>query len=147
MLVNFFTFMRKSRISHETPPRDGQGAFSCMSSAHLEAKAMPIALRPEQEARLKAHVETGDFALVEEAVLRQPDDGRVDELEVDRQDDLAWAEPYVDEARAAIARGNVIRRRSRISASTLLRPFPSLRVEHRLEGRPWWMKQNNIYIN
>ena len=66
-----------------------------------------IALTPEQEAWIKAHVATGDFASIEDAA-RQLIDDRIAELEVAEDDDMAWAKPYVDEARADIARGDVI---------------------------------------
>ncbi len=68
---------------------------------------MPITLTPEQEAWIKAHVATGDFASVEEAA-RQLIDDRIAELAEGGGDDLAWAKAYVDEARADIARGDVI---------------------------------------
>ena len=65
---------------------------------------MTITLHPEQEAWLKTRVESGDFASVKEAA-RQLIDDRITELE---GDDLAWAKPYVDEARAAVARGEFV---------------------------------------
>jgi antitoxin ParD1/3/4 len=71
---------------------------------------MSITLTPEQETWIKAHVATGDFASVEEAA-RQLIDDRIAELahdEGDEPDDMAWAKPLVDEARAAIARGDVL---------------------------------------
>ena len=71
---------------------------------------MSITLTPEQETWIKAHVATGDFPSVEEAA-RQLIDDRISELandEGDEQDDMAWAKPLVDEARADIARGDVL---------------------------------------
>jgi antitoxin ParD1/3/4 len=68
---------------------------------------MPITLTPEQEAWIQAHVATGDFASIEEAA-RQLIDERIAELAVDDDDDMAWAKPLVEEARADIARGDVI---------------------------------------
>ncbi len=71
---------------------------------------MSITLTPKQESWIKAHVATGDFASVEEAA-RQLIDDRIAELahdEGDEPDDMAWAKPLVDEARAAIARGDVL---------------------------------------
>ncbi len=68
---------------------------------------MPITLTPEQEAWIQAHVATGDFASIEEAA-RQLIDDRIAELTVESDDDMAWAKPLVDEARAAIAHGDVI---------------------------------------
>ena len=70
-------------------------------------KNMPSTLTPEQEASIKAHVATGDFASVEEAA-RQLIDDRIAELAEGGGDDSAWAKAYVDEARADIARGDVI---------------------------------------
>ncbi len=71
---------------------------------------MSITLTPEQETWIKAHVATGDFASVEEAA-RQLIDDRIAELahdEGDEPDDMAWAKPLVEEARADIARGDVL---------------------------------------
>lgn len=70
-------------------------------------ESMPITLTSEQEAWLRAHVATGDFASIEEAV-RQFIDERIAELTIEADDDMAWAKPYVDEAREAVARGDVI---------------------------------------
>jgi antitoxin ParD1/3/4 len=68
---------------------------------------MLITLTPEQETWIKAHVATGHFASVEEAA-RQLIDDRIAELAGDEPDDMAWAKPYVDEARADIARGDTM---------------------------------------
>jgi antitoxin ParD1/3/4 len=71
---------------------------------------MSITLTPEQETWIKAHVATGDFASVEAAAC-QLIDAQIAELangEGDGHDDMAWAKPLVDEARAAIARGDVL---------------------------------------
>ena len=68
---------------------------------------MTITLKPEQEARLSALVVAGSFTWVEEAA-RQLIDERMAELAADDDDNLAWAKPLVDEAWAAIARGEVI---------------------------------------
>jgi antitoxin ParD1/3/4 len=68
---------------------------------------MRITLTPEQEAWIQAHVATGDFASIEEAA-RQLIDDRIAELAIDDDDDMAWAKPLVEEARADIARGDVI---------------------------------------
>ncbi len=61
---------------------------------------MTITLTPEQQKRLEAAVAAGQFASVEEAVRFA-----VDQLVVDDLGDLSWAKPYLDEARAQIARG------------------------------------------
>jgi antitoxin ParD1/3/4 len=69
---------------------------------------MSITLTPEQEAWIKAHIATGDFASIEEAA-RQLIDDRIAELAAeDDEDDMAWAKPLVDEARTAIARGEFV---------------------------------------
>ena len=68
---------------------------------------MPITLTPEQEAWIQAHVATGDFASIEEAA-RQLIDDRIAELAADDDDDLEWAKPLLEEARASIARGDVL---------------------------------------
>ena len=70
---------------------------------------MTISLTPEQQAWLHAHVARGDFASVEEAA-RQLIDERIAERAIEEQDDFAWARPYVDEALADVARGDVISR-------------------------------------
>jgi antitoxin ParD1/3/4 len=68
---------------------------------------MSITLTAEQETWLKAHVATGDFASVEDAA-RQLIDERIAERNAEEADDLAWAKPYVDEARAAVERGEFV---------------------------------------
>ena len=67
---------------------------------------MAITLHPEQEAWLQTRVASGVFASVE-AGARQLLDERIAELELD-QHDMAWAKPYVDEARAAVERGEFV---------------------------------------
>jgi antitoxin ParD1/3/4 len=62
---------------------------------------MAITLTPEQEAWCKTHVAAGDFASVEEAA-RQLIDERIAERATEEGDDLAWAKPYVDEARGDV---------------------------------------------
>jgi len=70
---------------------------------------MTISLTPEQQSLLHAHVARGDFASIEQAA-RQLIDERIAERAIEEQDDLAWARPYVDEALADVARGDVISR-------------------------------------
>ena len=64
---------------------------------------MRITLHPDQEQWLQAQIAQGVFASADEAVRR---------LIADRMafegDDLTWAKPYVDDARAAVARGEVV---------------------------------------
>jgi antitoxin ParD1/3/4 len=68
---------------------------------------MPITLTPAQEAWFKTRVARGDFASVEEAA-RQLIDERIAERAAQEPDDLSWAKPDVDEARAAVARGEYV---------------------------------------
>jgi antitoxin ParD1/3/4 len=78
---------------------------------------MEISLTPDQQAWIKARVASGDYASIEEGV-RQLLDERITELSL-QEDDLAWAKPYVDEALAEVARGEVVTReehRARIAA-------------------------------
>jgi antitoxin ParD1/3/4 len=68
---------------------------------------MTITLTPEQQALLSNYVARGDFSSIEEAA-RQLIDERIAERAAEESDDLAWAKPFVDEARAAVARGDVL---------------------------------------
>jgi antitoxin ParD1/3/4 len=65
---------------------------------------MAITLKPEQAAQLQALVARGEYATIEEAA-RQLIDERLRERLIEENDDLSWAKPYVDEARASLARG------------------------------------------
>jgi len=65
--------------------------------------AMNISLPKEQQEWLEAEVAAGHFSSVDEALMIA-----VAELKALQEDDLAWAKPYVDEARAEIARGETI---------------------------------------
>ena len=62
-----------------------------------------IELTTEQRAWLTAHIESGEFASEGEALSRL-----ISERIAQEGADLAWAKPYVDEARSAVARGEVI---------------------------------------
>jgi antitoxin ParD1/3/4 len=64
---------------------------------------MNIILPTEQQKWLEAEVAAGRFASIDEALA-----AAVADLMAAEEDDLAWAKPYVDEARAAIARGEHI---------------------------------------
>ena len=64
---------------------------------------MNIRLRPDQQAWLEAQVAAGHFGSVDDAVALA-----VSDLMAIGDDDLAWAKPYVDEGRAAAARGEVV---------------------------------------
>jgi antitoxin ParD1/3/4 len=64
---------------------------------------MNISLPREQQEWLEAEVAAGRFSSIDEALAIA-----VAELQALQEDDLAWAKPYVDEARAEIARGETI---------------------------------------
>jgi antitoxin ParD1/3/4 len=68
---------------------------------------MAITLRPEQVAQLQTLVTRGEYASIEDAA-RQLIDERLAERSIEESDDLSWAKPYVDEALAAVARGEVM---------------------------------------
>jgi Arc/MetJ-type ribon-helix-helix transcriptional regulator len=63
---------------------------------------MNILLPPEQERWLKARVAEGEFASPDAAVQQI-----IAERMAFAADDFAWAAPYVDVARAAVARGEL----------------------------------------
>jgi antitoxin ParD1/3/4 len=64
---------------------------------------MTIALRPDQQKWLEEQVAAGRFPSVDDAVAVAV----ADLMEV-ADDDLAWARPYIDEARQAAMRGEVL---------------------------------------
>ncbi len=64
--------------------------------------AMNILLPPEQEQWLKARVAEGEFASPDAAVQQI-----IAERMAFEADDFGWAAPYVDVARAAVARGEL----------------------------------------
>ncbi|MBI1867623.1 MAG: hypothetical protein HYS06_04920 [Methylocystis sp.] len=68
---------------------------------------MKITLTPGQQAWLAVHVARGEFPTIQEAVRRLVDE-RIVERAAEDGDDLAWAKPYVDEALAEVARGDVM---------------------------------------
>jgi antitoxin ParD1/3/4 len=70
---------------------------------------MSVNLTPEQEAWLSAHVARGEFPSLADAV-RQLIDERIAERMAEENDDLSWARPYVDQALADVAGGNVLTR-------------------------------------
>ena len=65
--------------------------------------AMNISLPKDQLEWLEAEVAAGHFESIDEALAVA-----VAELRALQEDDLAWAKPYVEEARASVARGDVI---------------------------------------
>ena len=92
----------------------GSPGGAALSTPSLHARSllchgqpMTITLTPEQQDRLRAYVARGDFSSVEEAA-RQLLDERIVERAAEERDDLAWAKPYVDEAAADVARGDVM---------------------------------------
>lgn len=60
-----------------------------------------VKLTPAQEAWLEAQVAAGHLPSVQDGVR-----SAVADLMAISDDDLAWAKPYVDEARASVARGD-----------------------------------------
>ncbi len=64
---------------------------------------MNIKLPPEQEQWLNARVADGEFASAEAAVRQM-----IAERMALEADGFEWAKPYLDEARAAVARGDVV---------------------------------------
>lgn len=64
---------------------------------------MNIRLPPDQQKWLEAQVAAGLFGSVDEAVA-----AAIADFMVASGDDLSWARPYIEEARAAAARGEVV---------------------------------------
>ena len=64
---------------------------------------MNISLPKEQLNWLEAEVAAGRFSSIDEAIAVA-----VADLKALSEDDLAWAKPYVDQARNSVARGDVI---------------------------------------
>ena len=64
---------------------------------------MNIKLPSRQQKWLEDQVAAGQFASLDEAMALA-----VADLMAAETDDLAWAKPYVDEARASLARGDVV---------------------------------------
>jgi antitoxin ParD1/3/4 len=69
---------------------------------------MTISLTHDHHAWISARVASGDFGSIKEAV-RQLLDERITEMSI-QEDVLAWAKPYVEEALAEVARGQVMTR-------------------------------------
>jgi len=80
----------------------------CPLELEAMVSCMTISLTSEQQAWIAAHVERGEFASVDEAA-RQLIDERIAERTIE-EDDLAWARPYVDAARADVANDRVLMR-------------------------------------
>jgi antitoxin ParD1/3/4 len=64
---------------------------------------MNIRLPPAQQEWLDTKVAEGEFVSIEDAVQQM-----IAERMAFEADDMAWAKPYVDEGRAAAARGDVV---------------------------------------
>ena len=64
---------------------------------------MNIILPPAQQQWLEAQIAKGEFASAEDAVQQM-----IAERMAIEADDFAWAKPYVDEARTAVANGEVM---------------------------------------
>jgi antitoxin ParD1/3/4 len=107
--------MENIDVSLSWRPLNSGGPFACPGppvhkSAGLAGSGprvyffiMNIQLSPDQQAWLEAQVAAGRFSSVDDAVAIA-----VADLMAISDDDLAWAKPYVDEARAAAARGEVV---------------------------------------
>jgi antitoxin ParD1/3/4 len=64
---------------------------------------MNVTLPSDQQRWLEAEVAAGRFESIDDALA-----AAVAELMSIEADDLAWAKPYVEQARASVARGDVI---------------------------------------
>lgn len=62
-------------------------------------------LTPQQQEWLDTHVASGEFASVDQAI-----GALIDARIADEGYDMAWAKPHVDEAREAVARGEIMTR-------------------------------------
>jgi antitoxin ParD1/3/4 len=62
---------------------------------------MNVKLPVEQQKWLEGEVAAGRFASIDETLA-------VADLMAIQGDDLAWAKPYVDQARSSVARGDVL---------------------------------------
>ena len=67
---------------------------------------MTITLTPEQQAWIDVHVAQGKYLSVEDAARRLLDDA-ITSREIE-DDDLSWAKPYVEEAKAEVDRGETM---------------------------------------
>ena len=89
------------RLALSRRPRPG--AAGRRAGADELIDVMQISLTPEQREWLEAKVAAGQFGSLEEAAAAAIADSMAGEI-----DDMAWAKAYVDEARAAVARGDVL---------------------------------------
>jgi Arc/MetJ-type ribon-helix-helix transcriptional regulator len=65
---------------------------------------MPVTLKDEQERQLRAYVEQGRFASIDDAAQHLI----ATALAADAVGDLDWTKPYLDEAEADIRAGHVV---------------------------------------
>ncbi len=77
-----------------------------MNAATQYVGAMNVKLPRQQLEWLEAQVAAGHYGSVDEALAVA-----VADLMAIHNDDLAWAKPYLDQARASVARGDVILKR------------------------------------
>jgi antitoxin ParD1/3/4 len=64
---------------------------------------MDVKLPPEQQKWLEGQVAAGHFASIDDALS-----AAVADVMAIHDDDLAWAKPCVEQARASVARGDVL---------------------------------------
>jgi antitoxin ParD1/3/4 len=64
---------------------------------------MEISLSPAQQEWLRARVARGEFATIEDAASAAITESMAGDI-----DDLAWARPYVDQARQDVSSGKVL---------------------------------------
>jgi antitoxin ParD1/3/4 len=64
---------------------------------------MNITISPEQQKWLETEVAAGHFDSIDDAVA-----AAIGQLMSLNDDDLAWAKPYIEQARASVARGEAI---------------------------------------
>jgi antitoxin ParD1/3/4 len=98
---------------------------------------MNVTLPIEQQKWLEAEVAAGRFGSIDEALAVA-----VADLMAIQDDDLAWAKPYVDQARASIARGAVMSGAEffkRLEAK-----LESLRARRRGSSSPRTLKQTPV---
>jgi antitoxin ParD1/3/4 len=69
----------------------------------MNIQLMNVSLPKEQFEWLEAEVAAGNFSSIDEALAVA-----VAELKALHEDDLAWAKPYVEEARDQVARGETL---------------------------------------
>jgi antitoxin ParD1/3/4 len=96
-------------MSHTTAGLNGSGNPRGRRPALVVASQstyifnMNIILPPAQQQWLEAKIAKGEFASVEQAVQHM-----IAERMAIETDDLAWAKPYVDQARAAVVNGDAM---------------------------------------